>query len=295
MQLLNISQALKNYNHLHEKSPKFGMDILSYKHEQQNIVILQNDGKKKSGTPVRFDFYTMILCFEGGSIRSVNQHDYIIEKKSIQLLPPGVIHSFGDSHEINGYYVLLFNKDFIDIPEVMNFHNENFDNLTLDVNSFNKMKSFYEDIDFELKEKEINYITCVKNILSQMLIFLKRSKQKLQVVAPKSTSDLISEQFLCLIEKNFYEKKSVAEYASLIGLSSKHLSETVKKNLGESALFFIHKRIIKEAKYLLVYSNKNIYNIAILLNFQDASQFTRFFKRKMGIPPKRYRIDFQIT
>ena len=178
--------------------------------------------------------------------------------------------------------------------EILNYHNNNFDNLILDTNSFNKMKNFYEDIDFELKEKQNHYEECVKNILSLMLIFLKREKQKVKVFVHKTTADLISEQFLSLIEKKFYEKKSVHDYANLIGLSSKHLSETVKENLGESALFCIHKRIIKETKYLLVYTNKNIYDIAISLNFQDASQFTRFFKHKVGIPPKRYRIEYQI-
>ena len=54
------------------------------------------------------------------------------------------------------------------------------------------------------------------------------------------------------------------------------------------------KRVVKEAKYLLVYTNKTIYSIAIALNFQDASQFTRFFKQKVGLSPKKYRIDNKI-
>jgi len=74
-------------------------------------------------------------------------------------------------------------------------------------------------------------------------------------------------------------------------ISSKHLSETVKEKLGKSALHFIHKRIIKEAKYLLIYSDKTIYSIAVSLNFQDASQFTRFFKKNVEMTPKDYRLD----
>ena len=53
------------------------------------------------------------------------------------------------------------------------------------------------------------------------------------------------------------------------------------------------KRVVKEAKYLLVYTSKTIYSIALVLNFQDASQFTRFFKQKTGLSPKKYRIDNQ--
>ena len=125
------------------------------------------------------------------------------------------------------------------------------------------------------------------------MILLKREKLKKETTT-KSRSDLICSQFLSLIELHFNTMKTVSEYAELIDLSPKHLSETVKEKLGESALYFIHKRVVKEAKYLLVYTNKTIYSIAIALNFQDASQFTRFFKQKVGLSPKKYRIDNKI-
>lgn len=76
-----------------------------------------------------------------------------------------------------------------------------------------------------------------------------------------------------------------------MGLSSKHLSETLKKKLGKSALHFIHDRILKEAKYLLIYTDKNISAISNDLNFQNISQFTRFFKKNTGISPNKYRIE----
>jgi AraC family transcriptional activator of pobA len=75
-----------------------------------------------------------------------------------------------------------------------------------------------------------------------------------------------------------------------MGLSSKHLSETLKKELGKSALHFIHERILKEAKYLLIYTDSSISIISNDLNFQNISQFTRFFKKNTGVSPKKYRI-----
>ena len=48
-------------------------------------------------------------------------------------------------------------------------------------------------------------------------------------------------------------------------------------------------------QYLLVHTNKTIYSIALALNFQDASQFTRFSKQKTGLSPKNYKIDNQIV
>lgn len=294
-QLLNIEQALSNYKHLHRAKPKFGMDVLSEDFKAQNIVVLQNDGAKKTGTPVRFNFYTMILCLHGGSIRSVNQHEYIIKQHFLQLLPPGTIHSFEDTHERSEYYVLLFEKSYIDMNELMAFHDANFDAVELSTNHFNKVKELYEEIDTELKSKNENFMTYVRILLGQVLLILQREKLNAIVPAKQSKSDLICSQFLCLVEENFLKFKNISDYAQIIELTPKHLSETIKEKLGNSALHFIHKRIIKEAEYLLVYTQMSMYAIATSLNFQDASQFSRFFKQHKGLSPKNYRLNFQIT
>lgn len=295
-QLLNIEQALKNYNHLHITKPKFGMDILSDEFKPHNIVILQNDGIKRTGSPVRFNFYVMILCLHGGSKRNVNQYEYVIGRYSLQLLPPGTIHSFEDTHERSEYYVLLFEKAFINIDISINldFHDTYFDPVNLSSSLFNKVREIYEEIDTELKNKDENFMIYVRMLLGQILLILQREKLRSIVPIKLSKSDLICNQFLSLVEENFLKYKNVSDYAQMIELTPKHLSETVKKQLGKSALYFIHKRTIKEAEYLLAYTQMSIYAIATNLNFQDASQFSRFFKQYKGISPNNYRINLQI-
>lgn len=293
-QLLNIEQALSNYKHLHISKPKFGMDVLSEDFKAQNIVVLQNDGTKKSGTPVRFGFYAMILCLHGGSKRSVNQYEYIIKQHSLQLLPPSTIHSFEDTQERSEYYVILFEKSYINMDKSMEFHDNNFEPVDLSPNIFNKVKELYEEIDTELKNKSENFMLYVRMLLSQIVLILQREKLQVIVSVKQSKSDLICSRFLCLVEENFLKLKNISDYAQIIEITPKHLSETLKEKLGKSALYFIHKRTIKEAEYLLAYTQMSIYAIAQRLNFQDASQFSRFFKQHKGLSPKNYRIKLQI-
>jgi AraC family transcriptional activator of pobA len=291
LELLTIDKALETYRHLHSKKPEFGMNVLATNFKAQKIVAVQDKGIKSKGIPVRFDFYTMILCLSGGSIRNVNQHKYIIKEKSLQLLPPGTIHNFVDTEENPQFHVLLFEKNFTDALDILNYHNQNFDNVELDSKLFYKVKDIYEEISLELNSKNENNFEYATSLLNQILIILKREKLKIKVDLNKSRADLISSSFLCLIESHFSTKKYVSDYSDIMGISSKHLSETVKEKLGKSALHFIHKRIIKEAKYLLIYSDKTIYSIAISLNFHDASQFTRFFKKNVDMTPKDYRLN----
>lgn len=295
--LLNIDQALHNYRHLPKKNPKFGMEVLANNFKAGPIVILENDGVKRVGAPVRYNFYVMILCLSGGSKRWVNQHEYTIKQHSLQLLPPTTIQHFEDTHDISEYYVMLFEKEFLSyFDHILNFHNDNFDDVILSPNIFHKVKDLYEEIDLEFKNNSLDHMCYIELLLKKLLLILKREKIKVSTTnIIQNKADIISTKFLCLIEKNFINKRSVKDYAYMLGISSKHLSETIKEKLGKSALYYIHQRTIKEAKYLLAHTQMHIHEIATLLNFQDSSQFSRFFKQHESHSPKNYRIKFQIN
>lgn len=287
MQSLTISESLKKYQYINDKITTSHTDNL----ELKKIAILEKYGKKEIKIPAKFNFYIMILCLTGGSLRKINHYEYNIREYSLQLIPPNFMHSFYDIFENTKYYTIIFEKDFSSEIDILNFHDSNFDNVNLNLEIFNKVKSLYEEIEHELKNDEQDSIKYIKFLLNQILIILKREKLKNQIDIEKSRADLICRQFLSLVEIYFNSRRTIGCYSELMGLSSKHLSETLKKKLGKSALHFIHDRILKEAKYLLIYTDKNISAISNDLNFQNISQFTRFFKKNTGISPNKYRIE----
>jgi len=291
MELLTMSQALERYKQIHLEEPKFGMNVLSNDFRPNDIVILQSNSQRKEGVPVRCDFYTMVFCLAGGSIRYVNQFEYRINAHSLHLLPPGSIHSFKDTFDTTHYYVILFEKDFTEETALLEFHDNHLESVDLEPSLFGKVKDLFEEIESEFKRDEEDHRLYAKHLLNQLLLILKREKLKIKSDTPKTRGDVICIRFLSLLEENFKDMKRVDDYAALLDLTPKYLSETVKAKLGKSALHFIHKRIVKEAKYLLVYSDRTISSIAVILNFHDASQFTKFFKQRVGKSPRQFRID----
>jgi len=292
--LLNIDDAINMYKNLHMPEPKFGMDVLSRGFNARDIVVLQNNGTKQTGTPARFNFYTLLLCLHGGTIRNVNQYTYTVRECTLQLLPPGTVHSFEDTFEHSQYYVLLFNESVIELKETMDFHSKNFNHVELNPSLFSKVKELYEEIDYEFKNKSHNFMEYVKVLIGQIVIILQREKMKLIEPKCKTRGDVIASDFLELVEENFLTLKNISDYAKIVEITPKHLSETIKEKLGKSAMYFIHKRIIKEAEYLLVHTKMSIYAVGSYLNFRDASQFSRFFKKHKGVSPKEYRINVVI-
>jgi len=291
MELLTMTQALERYRQIHLETPAFGMSVLSDDFRPRDIVILQSNSQRKEGVPVRCDFYTMVFCLSGGSIRYVNQYEYTINAHSLHLLPPGTLHSFRDTFETTQYYVILFERDFPGEAALLEFHDKHLESADLEPSLFGKVKELFEEIERELKRDEEDSALYAKHLLNQVLLILKREKMKIRSDTAKTRSDVICSRFLSLLEEHFKTMKRVDDYAALLDLTPKYLSETLKATLGKSALHYIHGRLVKEAKYLLVYTDRTIYSIALTLNFQDASQFTKFFKQKVGKGPKQYRID----
>lgn len=61
------------------------------------------------------------------------------------------------------------------------------------------------------------------------------------------------------------------------------------KYSNKSPLAFIHDRIILEARRLLLYSQKSTDMIASELGYNDASHFSKFFKKHEEVSPSVFR------
>jgi AraC-like DNA-binding protein len=100
---------------------------------------------------------------------------------------------------------------------------------------------------------------------------------------------LLTKQFVLLVEAHYLTTSSVADYATMLHVTTNHLIETVKGTMGQPAGKIIHERLMLEAKRLLRYSDSPVAEIATYLDFEDPSYFSRFFKKHTGFAPSEFR------
>ncbi len=81
----------------------------------------------------------------------------------------------------------------------------------------------------------------------------------------------------------------VTDVAKYVGISKVYLSQLFKTQTGITIINFTNNLRIEEAKSQLIYSRKNILNIALSLGFNDQSYFTRIFKSRVGITPEQFK------
>ena len=154
----------------------------------------------------------------------------------------------------------------------------------------NEIKEMIIRIQNEFSSSNIDKTQVIAAWVSLFLLSCKRiylSSDQNNNEAPVRSETI--RKFKKLVEDNFKEKKSVSEYANLLNITPGHLTDTVQKELGKSASQLIHERIILEAKRLLYHSEKSVKEIASVLNYEDPSYFTKFFKTHSEFTPEQFR------
>lgn len=127
-------------------------------------------------------------------------------------------------------------------------------------------------------------------LLKRLLIKSVRIARKALPVddMPQPKLDTIR-KFNLLVEMHFREKHKVSEYADLMHVTPKSLSNLFARYYNKSPLKVITERIILESKRLLSFSDKNINEVSFTLGFEEVSHFSKFFKTQVGISPKEFK------
>lgn len=127
----------------------------------------------------------------------------------------------------------------------------------------------------------------LKAILKAFLIKLMNSAQQ-ELISPSINEKRVY-HFLLLLEDYYTSEKNVDFYATKLNLSAKRLNQILKHATGKTINQILQERTLTEAKHLLFKGNKSIREIAYTLGFQDASYFSRFFKKQTNVSPEEFR------
>lgn len=83
-------------------------------------------------------------------------------------------------------------------------------------------------------------------------------------------------------------KLSISDASSILGMHAR----TIQRRLNEAGMTYsdiVDDLVLRRVLDLLKYSDLSITTIASDIGYGDSANFTRFFKRKMGITPSQYR------
>ncbi len=245
-------------------------------------------------------FYEMIYCRSGDLQYYLDGKIYHIQKNTIVVNPPGVIHGplfFNQCDEPYHRFVLWLSPELYRqwLDEL--YKVEPNARVIAEHPSYvlrfegNILTQIRQNIDMILQEKKQNLpgneLFC-KGALYQLLCLLYRGRVYTSASLVESEHNELLNDILNYIDEHLSEKLSLKSIAGKFLISQSSVSQLFKKHLGISFYSFIIEKRLNEAKILITRAVP-LKEIPELCGFSDYSSFYKAFMKKYGISPKVYR------
>lgn len=249
--------------------------------------------------PHKFDFYLFINHTAGGIKFKLDMEEYEVETGgNVITCAPGQIISLESVTPDFDADVMILSSQFMESLLV-------YLKGTIPVR-FGMMRQIVFKIDEQAKQMQMIFIKAVQHVLKQtdnpfrlqmvqhvmMAIFYasdapQSMSNKSDVI--RSNADVLSKQFLELVNENFRKERQLKFYADALCITPRYLSRVVKECTGSSAADWIERYVVLEARALLKSTVMTIQQISDELNFPSQTFFGKYFKRRVGMSPKDYR------
>lgn len=246
----------------------------------------------------RHDFYATILFTKGSGIHEIDFQKYDVLPGSLFFMSPGQIHSWELSDDIEGYLFFCL-QDFYEMHYVNQklrnfpfFGSVNFPRkLQLNESELKENINLMVELQEEYQSQNMMKNGLILSLMSQ--IFINSTRQFSRDFENLASSPNLSyfkhyQEFETLVEEHFTTEKSIAFYASLLHISSKHLNRITQTVVQKTATNVITERVILEAKRMLMYLDESLVEIAFRLGYEEYSYFVRVFRKTSGMTPTQF-------
>ncbi|QSW89370.1 helix-turn-helix domain-containing protein [Flavobacterium endoglycinae] len=154
------------------------------------------------------------------------------------------------------------------------------------------IEGIYDQIQEEFVSPDSSQEEMIRTYLKQLIIKATRiwKVQQLGVLNDEPSKEVdFFRDFSRLVEIHFRSKHTVADYAEILGVAPKTLSNKFNRLELSQPNDIIKDRIILEAKRLLGYSSLSVKEIAYQLGYEDPAYFNRLFTNKVGDTPSNFK------
>jgi AraC family transcriptional regulator, transcriptional activator of pobA len=248
--------------------------------------------------------YYQIIWFKSGTGKHfVDFKEYDVFENAIFFIAKNQVHYFDANTDYTGV-LIHFNETFL-------IQNDSEMDFLLKVELFNNpyqqpsccigndtehiLNVYLGQIMTELQNQDaFGKEELLRIYLKAFLIQVQRRRGELQQknghfssVQDERRSQLM--KFVNLVDENYMKGMAVSEYARLMHISSRTLSDLTSLQLNKTPSQMIMERIILEAQRLLLHSNLNVNQIGYRLGFDDPSYFVKYFKKHTTVSPSDFR------
>ena len=246
-------------------------------------------------TPQRLDFDLLVHIESGSARHTVDFTDYALGAGDVLWVRAGQVHHWGAIADIEGS-VAMFGAHTVDerTRDLIRSHLDRprshwpAADLTGTPVSQALALLVLTSTDPQATERTGLRQVALAHCLAVLLVQLALVEPAGAAPAPGPTHEAYT-WFRDHIEEQFRSWHKVSQYADRLGYSTRTLNRLARQHTGLSAKELIDERVVLEAKRQLSHADASVSEIAQQLGFDDASNFSSYFRRQTQLTPGTFR------
>lgn len=217
--------------------------------------------------------WAMVFKYEGETVYTVGTRQVVSDKRGMVMLPKGL--SYEARFTKSGHYCIIEFETDAACESILQFPLRNADEIL----GLFKKAEYQRNLGRPMAE--------IEGIRCAYAVILKLAEEAARVYTP---SDSRRRLFPALdyMAKNYTRKLRTDELAALAGLSPDYFRKLFSRTYGVSPVAYIHALRIRKAKEMLMSDYLTITDIAISLGYENIYDFSRCFKKAVGVAPSAY-------
>ena len=247
----------------------------------------------------RLSYHKILLVENGSGGLTVDEQCFNIKGREMILMAKGQLYVFEQPTIISGY-VLCFGDCFWERApasasncKAVLFNNVSVNQrLPLSENELSDLTILFQSLLNEFEQPHYsNQLDALAAFLK--IIMIKVANVKLIDESTYDSQDyVLYRTFMDKLSADFRTHHEVFDYAKMLGITARRLSDLCRRCANKSAKEIINGQLIAEAKRSLQFSSSPVKEIAYQLNFNSPEQFSHFFKKNTQFSPLHYRDQF---
>lgn len=253
-------------------------------------------------------FYQVHLLTRGNIRLQLDQQAYVGDAPLVFITPPAIPHGFYSEEHTDGYVITVRQEVvrawYASLPgqwpdaQLREAAFLPLDRVAPDLRpEVDRLMQYAGLLSEEFSGREKGRSAAVKALGMCFFISLHRLLATTVPVTPlkrERGEDLrIFLSFCDQVEAHFRDHVTLSDYARELAVTEARLNDVCRRMADLASKEVVHERLMQEARRLLRFSTTPVGELSYQLGFADPAYFSRFFTRRAGMTPSRFRIEYQ--
>lgn len=220
--------------------------------------------------------YELIYIVEGTGRYHDDTGELTVGSQEILLIPPDRRHTFSCSLQDTPSVISCIHFGVTpparNGPQVVNASRDS------------ELSRLFRKCAYEFDRKEPWCRDILQTALAEIMVRLRRLVHT-RSPAPEPLKLKLARIY---IRERYRQPVSRGEIARHLSITPEHLNFLFKKHLSQTPLGYLREVRLRQAKVLLHRPGLNVSEVAAAVGYQDPLYFSRVFKQREGVSPKKY-------